>query len=85
MVSSSTFSDELMVKHSWNRDNSICMQTANCPVELDSEVSFWLKKFKHRVNAVVGGDTPDLLSVGYRCQEFRIGFHWELRSVFCVV
>jgi hypothetical protein len=57
------------------------MQTANGPVELDSEISFWLKKLKQKVNAVVGGDTPDLLSVGYRCKEFGFGFHWDPRSV----
>ena len=70
-----------MARHCWKRENPICMQTANGPVELDSESCFWLKKLKQQVNAVVGGDTPDLFSVGYRCQELGFGFHWEPRSV----
>ena len=69
MVSNTTFSNYLMAKHCWTRENHICMQTANGSVELNSEVSFWLQKLKQKVNAVVGGDTPDLLSVGHRCQE----------------
>ena len=81
MVSNTTFSEDFMARRCYKRENLICMQTANGPVELDSEISFWLKKLKQKVNAVVGGDTPDLLSVGYRCQELGFGFHWEPRSV----
>ena len=81
MVSNTTLSEDFMARHCWKRDNPICLQTANGPVELDSEISFRLRKLKHKVNAAVGGDTPDLLSVGYRCQELGFGFHWEPRSV----
>ncbi len=67
IVSNITFTEYFMTRHCWKRDNPICMQTANGPVELDSESRFWLKKLKQKYNAVVGGDTPDLLPVGYRC------------------
>ena len=36
-------------------------------------------------SAVVGKNTPDLLSVGYRCQELGYGFHWEPHQVPYIV
>ena len=50
------------------------MQTANGIVELTNEITFDIEKLKQSTTAVVGKDTPDLLSVGYRCQELGYGF-----------
>ena len=35
---------------------------------------------QHTASAIVGLDTPDILSVGYRCQELGFGFHWDPHS-----
>ena len=53
------------------------MQTANGIVTLDKEVTYEIEQSKEVTSAVVGKNTPDLLSVGYRCQELGYGFHWE--------
>ena len=53
------------------------MQAANGIVTLDKEVTYEIQKLKEVTSAVVCKNTPDLLSVGYRCQEFGYGFHWE--------
>ena len=53
------------------------MQTANGIVTLDKEVTYEIQKLKEVTSAVVGENTPDLPSVGYRCQELGDGFHWE--------
>ena len=57
------------------------MQTANGIVELTNEITFDIEKLKQSTTAVVGKDTPDLLSVGYRCQELGYGFYWPLHSI----
>ena len=61
------------------------MQTANGIVTLDKEVTYEMKKLKEVTSAVVGKNTPDLLSVGYRCQELGYGFHWEPYQVPYIV
>ena len=81
MVGGDTFSKEFLDTNSWKRVQPMRMQTANGIVELDSEVNFHIDKLKQSTNAVVGLDTPNLLSVGYRCQELGLGFHWEPNSV----
>ena len=61
------------------------MQTANGIVTLNTEVTYEIRKFKEITSAVVGKNTPDLLSVGYRCQELGYGFHWEPYQVPYIV
>ena len=61
------------------------MQTANGIVTLDKEVTYEITKLKQVTSAVVGKNTPDQLSVGYRCQELGYGFHWEPYSVPYIV
>ena len=53
------------------------MQIANGIATLDKEVTYDMKKLKEVTSAVVGKNTPALLSVGYRCQELGYGFGWE--------
>ena len=57
------------------------MQTANWIVELTDEVSFETAKLKQSTTAVVGKYTPDLLPLGYRCQELGYGFYWPPHSI----
>ena len=61
------------------------MQTANGIVTLNTEVTYEIRKLKEITSAVVGKNTPDLLSVGYRCQELGYGFHWEPYQVPYIV
>ena len=81
MVSNSTFSDAYLADHSWKRTNPMRIQTANGIVELDTEVKYRIDKLKETTSAIIGGNTPDLLSIGYRCQELGFGFHWEPHSI----
>ena len=57
------------------------MQTANGVVELTNEITFVIEKLKQSTSAVVGKDTPDLLSVGYRCQELGYCLYWPPHSI----
>ena len=61
------------------------MQIANGIVTLDKEVTYEIKKLKEVTSAVVDKSTPDLLSVGYRCQELGYGIHWEPYQVPYIV
>ena len=54
------------------------MQAANGIVELADEITLDIAKLKQSTTAVIGTYTPDLLSVGYRCQELGYGFYWPL-------
>ena len=53
---------------------------ANGLVALKTEVCFNIRKLKQTTSAIIGGNMPDLLSVGYRCQELGFAFHWEPKS-----
>ena len=68
-----------MFEHSVRRKNPIRMQTANVIVEVTDEVSFEIAKLKQFTT--VGKYTPDLLPVGYRCQELGYGFDWPPYSI----
>ena len=57
------------------------MQAANGIVDLTNVITFDIEKLKQSTTAVVGKDTPDLLSVGYRCQELGYGFYWPPHSI----
>jgi len=57
------------------------MQTANGIVELANEITFDIEKLQQSTTAVIGKDTPGLLSVGYRCQELGYGFYWPPHSI----
>ena len=57
------------------------MQTANGVVELTNEITFDIEKLEQSTTAVVGKDTPDLLSVGYRCQELGYIVYWPPHSI----
>ena len=81
MVSETTFTDELLAEHSVQRRHPIRMQTANGIVELTNEITFDIEKLQQSTTAVIGKDTPDLLSVGYRCQELGYGFYWPPHSI----
>ena len=61
------------------------MQIANGIVTLDKEVTYEINQLKSMASAVVGKNTLDLLSVGYRCQELEYGFHWEPYQVPYIV
>ena len=61
------------------------MQTANGVFEFTDEIAFDIAKLEQSTTAVVGKDTPDLLSVGYRCQELVYGFYWPPYYVPCFV
>ena len=61
------------------------MQTANGIVALEKEATYEIQKLKEVTSAVVGKNTPDLLSVCCRCQELGYGFHWEPCQVPYVV
>ena len=50
------------------------MRTANGIVTQDKEVIHHKKKLEQVTSAVVGKNTPDLLSIGYRCQDLGYGF-----------
>ena len=58
------------------KKNPLCIQTANGPISAEHEVPAIVKALKVRICATVGGDTPDLLSMGYRCMKQGFGFHW---------
>ena len=77
MASDRTFTESFLRANSAKRNNPLRMQTANGIVTLDKEVTYEIKKLKEITSAVVGKNTPDLLSVGYRCQELGYGFHCE--------
>ena len=77
MVSDKTFTEYVLRANSKKRKNPLRMQTANGIVTLDKELTYEIKKLKAVTSAVVCKNTPDLLSVGYRCQELGYGFHWE--------
>ena len=87
MVSESTFTEDLLTEHSVRRTNPIRMQTANGVVESTNEIIFDIENLEQSTTAVVGKDTPDLLSVGYRCQELGYGFllATSFDSLFCPV
>ena len=75
MVSQSTFTEEILSEYSVRRKHPIRMQTANGVVEFTNEITFDIEKLKQSTTAVVGKDRPELLSVGYRCQELGYGFY----------
>ena len=81
MVSDSTFSKEFLAKNSWKRETPLRIQTANGLITLDTEVDYRIDELQQTTSAIVGGNTPDLLSVGYRCQELGYGFHWKPYSI----
>ena len=76
MVSEATCTDLFLSEHSVRRKNPIRMHTVNGIVELADEITFDIEKLRQSTTAVVGKDTPDLLSVGYRCQELGYVFCW---------
>ena len=78
MVNESTRTEECLTEHSVQRNYPIRMQTANGIVELTNEITFDIEKLKQCTTAVVGNDIPDLLSVGYRCQELGYGLDGHL-------
>ena len=69
MVSRHSFSPELVDEHSYDWSRPLMMQIANGIVELGRELTYNINKLQQSTNAVIGEDTPDLLSVGYRCME----------------
>ena len=77
MVSDKTFTEPFLRSSFKKRKNPLRMQTANGIVTLDKEVTYEIKKLQEVTSAVVGKNPPDLLSIGYRCQELGYGFHWE--------
>ena len=81
MVGANAFSKDYLRKNSWERNNPLMMQTANGVLKLKKEVDFRLDALRHDVSAIIGGDTPNLLSVGYRCMELGFAFHWEPMSL----
>ena len=52
------------------------IQTANGIVEHDKEVPAKVKALEISIKPIIGGSTPDLLSLGYRCMKQGFGFHW---------
>ena len=62
MVSESTSTEDFSTEHSVRRKYPIRMQTADGVVELTNEITFDIEKLKQSTTAVVGKDTPDLLS-----------------------
>ena len=77
MVSRHSFTPEFIEDHAYDRSRPLMMQTANGTVELGQELNYKIKKLQQTTSAVIGEDTPDLLSVGYRCMEQGFGFHWD--------
>ena len=57
------------------------IQTANGIINLDTELVYKIDKLRQTTSAIIGDDTPDLLSIGHRCQELGYGFYWEPYSV----
>ena len=53
MVGRNTFTEEFLDKNSRKRKNPIRMQTANGPVELDSEVTFKINRLQQTCRAVI--------------------------------
>ena len=76
MVGSDTFSRQFMNDNSWRRSVPLHMQTANGPLTLDTEVDFRIRKFGQTASAIVGKDTPNLLSVGHRVRSFLAQAHF---------
>ena len=61
------FTDSFLRANSKKRQNLLRMRTAHGIVILDKEVTYEIKKLKQVTSAVVGKNTLDLRSVGYRC------------------
>ena len=66
-----------MAATEWRAEEPIVFETPNGDVAADKMVCAQIKVLGENVEAYLLDDSPDVLSIGRRCQEYGYGFHWN--------
>ena len=63
------------------KNDGITLMTANGEVDANEEITLYVSGIGANISPTVLDDAPDLQSLGKRCVEDGVGFHWEPHSL----
>ena len=63
-------------------DAVVVLETVNGTVKADTQVTMQVNGIREAIGPYLLGDSPDVLSVGTRCELHGYGFYWPPYSKF---